>query len=253
MTENKLDAIVLTGGTSLAYFSGMRWGGSERLFAIVLPVKGETFTVCPAFEEDRARELLATGPFASSDVRTWQEDESPFDRVAHGIKDRGAVFGRIGIEETTKFVFADSIASAAPAMHVVSATPVTAGCRMIKDGHEVALMRLACQVTLKAYEAVYHALADGMTQNQVGSLISAAYGRLGFQGGASVQVGERQDEESLRHRPPRADDGAQDRQAGRSARGDRCRGPQSDRRRRLRPRLQVLQPPARTRHGHGRP
>ena len=29
-----------------------------------------------------------------------------------------------------------------------------------------------------------------MTQNQVGSLISAGYGRLGFPGGASVQVGE---------------------------------------------------------------
>jgi len=190
MTENTLDAIVLAGGTSLAYFSGMRWGGGERLFAIVLPVKGEPFTVCPAFEEDRARELLAASPFASSDVRTWQEDESPFERVAQGIKERGAAFGRIGIEETTKFVFADSIASAAPATHVVSATPVTAGCRMIKDSHEAALMRLACQVTLKAYEAVYHALSEGMTQNQVGSLISAAYGRLGFQGGASVQVGE---------------------------------------------------------------
>ena len=190
MAENTLDAIVLTGGTSLNYFSGMRWGGSERLFAIVLPAKGEPFTVCPAFEEDRARELLATGPFASSDVRTWQEDESPFERVANGIKDRGVTSGRIGIEETTKFVFADSIASAAPAMHVTSATPVTAGCRMIKDTHEADLMRLACQVTLKAYEAVYHALSDGMTQNQVGGLISAAYGRLGFPGGASVQVGE---------------------------------------------------------------
>ena len=87
-------------------------------------------------------------------------------------------------------MFADSIASAAPAMHVTSATPVTAGCRMIKDKHEADLMRLACQVTLKAYEAVYHALSDGMTQNQVGGLISAAYGRLGFPGGASVQVGE---------------------------------------------------------------
>jgi Xaa-Pro aminopeptidase len=190
MAEHKLDAVVLTGGTSLAYFSGMRWGGGERLFAIVLPAKGEPFTVCPAFEEDRARELLANSPFAASDVRTWQEDESPFERVANGIKDRGVTSGRIGIEETTKFVFADSIASAAPSMHVTSATPVTAGCRMIKDAHEVALMRLACAVTLKAYEAVYHALSDGMTQNQVGSLISAAYGRLGFPGGASVQVGE---------------------------------------------------------------
>jgi Xaa-Pro dipeptidase len=190
MADNALDAIVLAGGTSLAYFTGIRWGASERLFAIVLPVKGDPFCVCPAFEEDRAREQLALGPLASTDVRTWQEDESPFERVAQGFKDRGLASGRVGAEETTKFVFSDSIASAAPALKVVSATPVTAGCRMIKDAHELALMRLACQVTLKAYEAVFHAMSDGMTQDQVGALLSAAYTRLGFAGHASVQVGE---------------------------------------------------------------
>jgi Xaa-Pro dipeptidase len=190
MAAEKIDAVLLTGGTSLLYFTGIRWGNSERLFAVVLPVKGEPFCVCPAFEEDRAREQLALGPLGSVDVRTWQEDESPFERVASGLKDRGISAGRLGVEETTKFVFADSIASAAPALKVVSATPVTAGCRMIKDSHEIELMRLASQVTLRAYEAVYHALAEGMTQNQVGSLLSAAYGRLGFPGFASVQVGE---------------------------------------------------------------
>ena len=190
MTDNSLDAILLAGGTSLTYFTGMHWGASERLFAIVLPAKGDAFCVCPAFEEDRAREQLALGPLKSTDVRTWQEDESPFERVAQGLKDRGIASGRVGVEETTKFVFSDSIAAAAPALKMVSATPVTAGCRMIKDTHEIALMRLACQVTLRAYEAVFRAMHEGMTQDQVGTLLSAAYSRLGFSGYASVQVGE---------------------------------------------------------------
>jgi Xaa-Pro dipeptidase len=51
-------------------------------------------------------------------------------------------------------------------------------------------MRLACEVTLTCYEAVFKALQPGMTQNQVSSLIDTAYGRLGFAGFASVQVGE---------------------------------------------------------------
>jgi Xaa-Pro aminopeptidase len=190
MAEQKLDAILLTGGTSLLYFTGVRWGNSERLFAVVLPTKGDPFCVCPAFEADRAHEQLALGPLAQTDVRTWQEDESPFDRVAQGLKDRGIASGRLGIEETAKFVFADSIAAAAPSIHTTSATPITAGCRMIKDVHEIELMRLASAVTLKAYEAVYRALAPGMTQHTVGSLIGAAYARLGFPGFASVQVGE---------------------------------------------------------------
>jgi Xaa-Pro dipeptidase len=190
MAEHTLDAILLAGGTSLLYFTGVHWGNSERLFAVVLPVKGNPFCICPAFEVDRAHEQLALGPLAKTDVRTWHEDESPFDRVAEGLRDRGIVSGRLGIEETAKFVFGDGIASAAPSVRVSSATPVTAGCRMIKDGHEIELMRLASQVTLKAYEAVYRALSEGMTGNHVGSLISAAYSRLGFPGYASVQVGE---------------------------------------------------------------
>ncbi|HEY7283797.1 MAG TPA: Xaa-Pro peptidase family protein [Vicinamibacterales bacterium] len=190
MTEQKIDAIILTGGTSLNYFTGIRWGNSERLFAVVIPKVGNPYIVTPAFEEDRTREQLVSGPMAHTDVAIWQEDESPFALVAQGLKDRGIAGGRIGVEETTKFVFSDSMGGAAPALKVVSASPVTAGCRMIKDAHEVELMRLACQVTLKCYEAVFKSLEPGMTQNQVSSLINAAYGRLGFPGFASVQVGE---------------------------------------------------------------
>jgi Xaa-Pro dipeptidase len=106
------------------------------------------------------------------------------------LKDGGSAAGKLGIEETVKFFFADGIAQAAPRANLISATPVTAGCRMIKSAHEIALMRLAAQVTLSAYEAVYHALREGMTQHQVEDLIAAAYGRLGFPGEASVEVDE---------------------------------------------------------------
>lgn len=191
MAENSLDAIVLMAGTSLAYFSGIRWWGGERLFALVLPAKGNAFYVCPAFEEGRAREQIANAPDGEhADLRLWQEDDSPYERVAQGLKDRGMGTGKVGIEETIRFVFSDGIAKAAPQATFGSATPVTAGCRMVKSAHEVGLMRLAAQVTLSVYEAVYHALREGMTEHDVSNLIDAAYERVGFPGGASVMVGE---------------------------------------------------------------
>src|SRR5687767_15176860 len=127
---------MLTGGTSLVYFSGMQWGLSERLLAMVLPLKGEAFYVCPAFEEERAREQIAKGPLGhSADVRTWEEHESPYERVAQGLRDRGMASGQLGIEETVRFVFSDSVSQAAPAVKITSGTPVTAGCRVVKDAH----------------------------------------------------------------------------------------------------------------------
>jgi Xaa-Pro dipeptidase len=191
MAEQRIDALMLTGGTSLVYFTNVRWGGGERLFTVVVPALGEPFVVCPAFEEDRAREQLALGPFDGTvDVRTWHEDESPYQRVAEGLRDRGIAAGRVAVEETVKFVFSDGVAQAAPALRMVSGTPVTAGCRMVKDAHELELMRLASAVTLKAYEAAWRGLREGMTQADFGRLVSAAHDRLGFPGGASVQTGE---------------------------------------------------------------
>ena len=191
MAKHYLDAIVLMEGTSLRYFSGIRWWGGERLFALVLPAKGKAFYICPAFEEGRAREQIANAPDGQQpDLRVWQEDENPYELFARGLKDRGAATGHIGLEETIRFVFSDGMAKAASHATFTSATPLTAGCRMIKSANEIALMRLASEVTLAVYEAVYNSLHEGMTQRDVGNLIDMAYARTGFAGDASVMVGE---------------------------------------------------------------
>ena len=191
MVDQKIDALMLCQGTSLVYFTNIRWGGGERLFSAVIPAKGEPFFVCPSFEEDRAREQIALGPFkGTADVRTWHEHESPYDLVAKGLRDRGIATGTLGVEETVDFVFSNGVARAAKGVEVVSGTPITAGCRMVKDAHELQLMQLANTVTLKAYEAAYKALKEGMTQNEFARLVSQAHSALGFNGSAGVQVGE---------------------------------------------------------------
>jgi len=191
MRANELDAILLMEGTSLNYFTGIRWWGGERMFAMVLPAKGEAFYVCPAFEEGRAREQIAkTSDEKQADVRIWQEDENPYQRLAQGLHDRGMLTGKVGVEETVRFVFSEGVAQAAPQARLMSATPVTAGCRMIKSRAELELMRLASKVTLTAYQAVYRSLRDGMTQFEVGRLVEAANDQLGFGGDALVEVGE---------------------------------------------------------------
>lgn len=182
---------MLTPGTSLVYFANIRWSGGERLFACVIPRKGEPFFVCPAFEEDRAREQIAAGPFGGgrADVRAWQEDENPYALLARALRDRGIRTESIGIEENAKFVWSNGIATAAPHVRVVNGTPITAGCRMFKDAHELELMQLASTATLKVDSAVYQAVQPGMTQSEVSHLIDVAYRRVGFRGEASVQTG----------------------------------------------------------------
>ena len=190
MQANAIDAILLMSGTSLTYFTGIDWWPSERMLAAVLPAKGKPFLVCPAFERGRAEEQLLKSPQAGkADIRIWQEDESPYDRVAQGLRDLGLSTGTLGMEETVRFVFSDGIARAVPQAKIVSATPVTAGCRMIKSEHELALMRLACKATITVYEAVWKSLRQGMTKFDIGRLIREAYAKVGFVGDADVSIG----------------------------------------------------------------
>jgi Xaa-Pro dipeptidase len=173
------------------YFANIRFGSSERFWALVIPAKEKPFIVCPAFEEGRAKELLSAGPFANdADILTWQEDENPFALTVKGLKERGLGSGTVGLDENMKFIFTDSLAKAAPSLHFVSAVPVTAGCRMIKDQHELDCISLACHATLLVYRAVYQSLKEGMTTHDVHGLIQTGYQRVGFPGEASLNIGE---------------------------------------------------------------
>jgi Xaa-Pro dipeptidase len=121
---------------------------------------------------------------------TWAEDQDPFGMMGQALRSRGLTSATIGVEERVQFAFSDGMAKAMPQYRFVSATPITAGCRMIKSAHELQLMTIANHATLAVYEAVYKALRPGMTQNQASALIDKAYEKVGFRGEASVQVGE---------------------------------------------------------------
>jgi Xaa-Pro dipeptidase len=151
MAENGLEAIVIEGGTGLVYFTDVSWWLSERTFAWILPARGEMAWVCPKFEEDRARELIRFG----SDIRTWEEDESPYRAIARVFQDRGIRTGRVGIEERVRFFVYDGLRKEAAGLDLVSADPVTIGCRSIKSRAEIALMQRANDITVEAYKAAF--------------------------------------------------------------------------------------------------
>jgi Xaa-Pro dipeptidase len=186
MGEHKIDAIYLEPGSSMFYFTGMRWSTSERMFALVIPQRGELAWVCPKFEEERARELIKFG----TDVRTWEEDESPYRRVVQIIRDRGIRSGRIGMEERVRFFLYDGIRQEAPKFEFVSATPVTAGCRMFKSPAEIALMQRANDITIVAYRATWATMRDGMPQEEFAGNCATAFRNLGVQGGIFCSFGK---------------------------------------------------------------
>ena len=185
MGENKIGAVVMEGGSSLYYFTGVRWPASDRTFAWVLPAHGEPAFIVPAGDEARAHEMVHLG----GPIRSWAENDGPYGKIAQLLKERGAT-GRVGIEERARFAVFDGIRKESPSLEFVSADAVTAGCRMIKSPAEIALLQRANDITIACYRAVFPTFREGMTQREVSSNIAAAYRALGVQGNAMAIFGK---------------------------------------------------------------
>ena len=178
MAEQDIDAILLEPGSAMLYFSGVSWWRSERLTAVIIPREGDIGIVTPFFEEPSVRESMTFG----EDVRVWHEHESPFERVAGLLRDRKLTSGKIGLEDTVRHFVADELRKAAPEYQIVSARPITQGCRMYKSASEIALMRKASEVTLTAYDHVYSQLEVGMQPADVNAMMTDAQAALGGTG-----------------------------------------------------------------------
>lgn len=187
MAANGIGAVLIEPGSSLDYFTGVRWHRSERLTAAILPIEGEACIVTPFFEEPSVRQTLAI----KAQVRVWQEDEEPLALVAGFLKERGLSGRPVGIEETVRYFAVDGLQRAMPAAKIVSANPVVRGCRMIKTPAEIALLQTASDVTLAALRWVHPRIEADMKQSDIAALIDAAHVRLGGEAPwALVLIGE---------------------------------------------------------------
>ena len=174
MAARHLDAIFMEGGTSLLLLHGDPLGPERAHLRRRHPARAARSPACARdSKRTRASELIQFG----TDVRAWQEDESPFKLVAGDPAATAAVAtGRVGIEERVRFFIADGIHHAAPAHRSRRApTPVTAGCRMIKSPAEIALMQRANDITIAAYKAAWQTLREGMPQDELARNITAAF------------------------------------------------------------------------------
>jgi Xaa-Pro dipeptidase len=185
MAANNMDAIIMEGGTSLNYFTGAKWGRSERLFAMILPLKGEPIFVAPKFEEGRAKEQTK-----DAKLYTWEENESPYDVIKQILKDANLLSSYMGVEETTRYFVTDNLSKAIPSLHLVPASAITAGCRSIKSEHEIELMRIANDMTAEVYKAAVKQLKEGMGEREFAGIISSLFSQFGVEGGALILFGE---------------------------------------------------------------
>jgi Xaa-Pro dipeptidase len=185
MAERGLDALFVGGGTNLVYFAGVSWWLSERTFGAVLSRKRSPVWVCPAFERERALELVPAG----QEIRVWEENESPYRLVGGIMKDLGAGSGRLGLAPDLRSFETYGLRRDAPGLQLADGAAVTEGCRGIKTDKEIAFLDRANDLTKMAYREAFRQIRVGMTPQELGAAVSEAHRRLGVNGGGGPQFG----------------------------------------------------------------
>ena len=91
----------------MRYFAGVPWSATERLVAMLLPVRGAPVIVCPRFELGSLQADLSI----DVDIRLWEEDEDPHALVADALAGIGA--RTVAIDPALTFQMAERLRRAA--------------------------------------------------------------------------------------------------------------------------------------------
>jgi Xaa-Pro dipeptidase len=175
MQQRQLAAFLVESGSSLEYFTGIRWARSERVTLAVIPARGEVIVVTPAFEEPSVRETLQV----AGEVRPWNEHDNPSERIVQGLRDRGIASGVVAVEPTIRYFIVDGLRQVSTAYELVSGDDLVRACRLIKSPAELALMQLANDVTLEALRWVHSKVERGMSSTDLAALMDRTTLALG--------------------------------------------------------------------------
>lgn len=175
MNDNHIDAVYLNAGTNLYYFTGTRWGASERMVGAILLSSGELHYLAPHFEIDTLKGYMAV----EGSVSGWHEHESPYDLFGVVLQQYGVTQGTIGLDESCAFFISDGIAQAHPQYRYINAKPITSGCRMCKSEGELALMQRAKNMTLEVQKSAARILYEGISTQEVRAFINQAHHAVG--------------------------------------------------------------------------
>jgi Xaa-Pro dipeptidase len=175
MRAQGISALLIEPGSSLVYFTGIRWSRSERYTGAVIPAQGQIGVFTPYFEEPSVRESLGV----LAELRTWNEHQDPMQLVGGWLKDRKLGSGVIGVEETVRYFIVDGLQRALPQARIRSAAPVVRALRMVKSPAEIALMQLASDITVAAYRDTAARIKAGMNPSEIGAMMNQATTKLG--------------------------------------------------------------------------
>lgn len=171
MAEQRLDALLLTGGTNLVYLSGYPYVDTSlaRPFFLLVPRSGR-----PALLVHTGRAYEARALSWIEDVRTYEPlSAAPVDELAAIMRAREVFGSRVGMELGFEQRLGlppaelDRLRSELAPTVIADAAMLLWQLRMIKEVWDLDAMRQACAITAQAYARTFAQTRGGEPERDV--------------------------------------------------------------------------------------
>jgi len=160
MRNEGIEASMIRTLSSFAYFTGIKWLRP----ALLIPSEGEPIAF--AFEDEVPELMERTG---IEDVRTWRRAEELMRAVSGAIREGGykVVGFDYSVERDAYVLFFELFKKLNRQVEIRDVHGLIMRLRMIKDAHEIALIKKASNVCVKGMETAIEALRPGATELEV--------------------------------------------------------------------------------------
>lgn len=179
MTEDGLDAIVVTAPHNVRYFSGFAsqfWESPTRPWFVIIPRDGAPIAVVPEIGEP------GFTPTWIDDIRTWpapQPKDDGLSLMKAALETLPRSTGKIGWEMGRESIIRmpiadfDKLRGMVSGLEFVDASPLIWGLRMVKSEREIGHIRYICQLASHAFEALPAQLELGDSELTAARKLSA--------------------------------------------------------------------------------
>jgi Xaa-Pro aminopeptidase len=171
MARDGLDALLVSEKNNYWYFTGLisyQLDHIQRPQICILPKEGKPLLLVYGNDKTKARALPWVG-----EVRAYTDVPFPQEMIAGCIKEMGLGNAKLGFElgEDQRLGFPvnylSRLTEALPQLDIKDGSAALTEMRILKSATEIAFMRKACEISVKAYERCVPQLKQGMTRREI--------------------------------------------------------------------------------------
>jgi len=173
LLSDGIDCFVAQHPISMGYLHGFHEHAGERFMAMCIHSSGKMCMICPALSASQAARA------GIQDVRPWKDGEDPLALFAKVAEDWGLKSAIIAVDSDMPARMLLQMQDVLPAALFKSGETQLAQLMRIKSQDEVDLLLQAGKIADEGFLAAFPHIKAGMTERQVGKLLTDAMSALG--------------------------------------------------------------------------